>query len=43
MIGKGGRVRTALISKDLYDRLADPFNHSKAETLAPRRAYQVAV
>jgi hypothetical protein len=43
ILGKGGRVRTALISKDLYTRLEGYFRLSKAETLAPRRAYQVAL
>jgi len=43
IVGKGGRLRSAFISKDLYNRLADHFSRSKADTLAPRRAYQVAV
>jgi hypothetical protein len=43
IVGKGGRVRTALISRDLYARLADHLSRSKAESLAPRRAYQVAL
>jgi hypothetical protein len=43
IVGKGGRIRTALISKDLNGRLEDHFRRSKAETLAPRRAYQVAL
>ncbi len=41
--GKGGRVRTAFISGGLYARLEAHFSRSKAEALAPRRAYQVAV
>jgi hypothetical protein len=41
--GKGGRVRTALISGGLYRRLEAHFGRSKAEALAPRRAYQVAL
>ena len=41
--GKGGRVRTALISRDLYRRLEAHFARTKAEALAPRRAYQVAL
>jgi site-specific recombinase XerC len=43
ILGKGGRVRTALISKNLYSRLESYFSRSKASTLAPLRAYQVAV
>lgn len=43
ILGKGGRVRTALISEELYRRLEAHFSRSKAETLAPRRAYQVAL
>jgi hypothetical protein len=43
ILGKGGRVRTALISKDLYGRLEAHFSRSKASSLAPVRAYQVAV
>ncbi len=43
ILGKGGRVRTALISKELYFRLQAHFGRSKSEALAPRRAYQVAL
>ncbi len=43
VLGKGGRVRTILISKDLYNRLETHFKGSKASELAPLRAYQVAV
>ncbi len=43
ILGKGGRVRTALISGDLYRRLEAHFSRAKAEALAPRRAYQVAL
>jgi hypothetical protein len=43
IVGKGGRLRRAFISKDLYQRLADHFDRSKVEALAPRRAYQVAL
>jgi hypothetical protein len=43
ILGKGGRARTALISKDLYTRLLGHFERSKAKALAPLRAYQVAV
>ena len=43
VLGKGGRVRTVLIGKDLYNRLESYFNRSKASSLAPLRAYQVAV
>jgi hypothetical protein len=43
VLGKGGRVRTVLISKDLYARLEGHFGRSKAANLAPLRAYQVAV
>jgi len=43
ILGKGGRVRMALISKDLYTRLEAHFSRSKAATLSPLRAYQVAV
>jgi hypothetical protein len=43
ILGKGGRIRTALISKDLYDRLVAHFARSKMVCLAPRRAYQVSV
>jgi hypothetical protein len=41
--GKGGRVRTAFISGGLYRCLEAHFSRSKAEALAPRRAYQVAL
>ncbi len=43
ILGKGGRVRTALISVDLYRRLEGHFSRAQAEALAPRRAYQVAL
>jgi hypothetical protein len=43
ILGKGGRIRTAHISKDLYSRLVAHFQRSKMESLAPRRAYQVAL
>jgi hypothetical protein len=43
ILGKGGRIRTALISKDLFNRLQAHFDRSKAPSLAPLRAYQVAV
>jgi len=43
ILGKGGRIRTAVISKDLYQRLQAHFERSKSETLAPRRAYQVSL
>lgn len=43
ILGKGGRVRTVLISKDLFSRLEAHFSQSKAGSLAPLRAYQVAV
>jgi hypothetical protein len=43
ILGKGGRVRTAFVSADLYRRLEAHFNRSKATALAPRRAYQVAL
>src|SRR5581483_4351559 len=43
ILGKGGRVRTALISADLYRRLEAFFGRSKTAALAPRRAYQVAL
>jgi hypothetical protein len=43
ILGKGGRVRTAFISKELYRRLEAYFGRSKATSLAPIRAYQVAV
>jgi hypothetical protein len=36
-------VRTAFISRDLYTRLEAHFARSKAEAIAPRRAYQVAL
>ena len=32
-----------MISKGLYGRLEDHFRRSKAESLAPRRAYQIAL
>jgi hypothetical protein len=41
--GKGGRARTAEISRDLYTRLQAHFSRSKSDALAPRRAYQVAL
>jgi hypothetical protein len=43
ILGKGGRVRTAFISADLYRRLEAHFDRSNATALAPRRAYQVAL
>src|SRR5436190_1604659 len=43
ILGKGGRVRMALISADLYRRLEAHFERSQAAALAPRRAYQVAL
>ncbi len=43
ILGKGGRVRTAFITADLYRRLEAHFSRSNAESLAPRRAYQVAL
>ena len=43
ILGKGGRVRTAFVSADLYRRLEAHFNRSKTAALAPRRAYQVAL
>ena len=43
ILGKGGRVRTALISADLYRRLEAHLGRSKLAMLAPRRAYQVAL
>jgi len=43
ILGKGGRVRTALISTHLYRRLESHFERCKAAALAPRRAYQVAL
>jgi hypothetical protein len=41
--GKGGRIRTVFVSKDLYGRLEGHFKRSKDGSLAPLRAYQVAV
>lgn len=41
--GKGGRVRSALVSKELYKRLEAHFERAKAASLTPLRAYQVAV
>jgi len=43
ILGKGGRIRAAFISADLYRRLESHFSRSKAEALAPGRAYQVAL
>ena len=43
ILGKGGRVRTAFLSADLYRRLETHFSRSNVEALAPRRAYQVAL
>jgi hypothetical protein len=43
ILGKGGRVRMALISRNLYSRLEAHFSRAQASTLAPLRAYQVAV
>jgi len=43
VVGKGGKVRTAVISGDLYKRLGEHFSRSKEEALVPRRAYQVAL
>lgn len=43
ILGKGGRVRTVEISRDLYIRLQAHFSRSTSDALAPRRAYQVAL
>ena len=43
ILGKGGRVRTAHISADLYRRLKAHIDRSQAVALVPRRAYQVAL
>jgi hypothetical protein len=43
ILGKGGRARTAFISADLYRRLQAHFDRSQGASLAPRRAYQVAL
>jgi hypothetical protein len=43
ILGKGGRVRTALITAELYRRLELHFERSKVPALAPRRAYQTAL
>lgn len=43
VLGKGGKLRTVLVSKDLYTCVHEHFKHFKAANLAPLRAYQVAV
>lgn len=43
ILGKGGRTRSAQISGELYRRMEAHFSRSKAEALAARRAYQVAL
>lgn len=43
ILGKGGRIRTVEVSRDLYGRLEDHFKRSGAESLAGRRAYQAAL
>ena len=43
ILGKGGRLRTAFVSPDLYRRMEAHFHRSKKAALAPRRAYQVAL
>jgi hypothetical protein len=43
ILGKGGRVRTAEISCDLFSRIEDHFRRSSLETLADLRGYQQAL
>jgi hypothetical protein len=43
VLGKGGRMRTAEISRGLYERLEGFFRRSPSPTLAPLRSYQVAL
>ena len=43
IVGKGGKVRPATISRDLYTRLDDHFKRSQVRSLASRRSYQVAL
>jgi hypothetical protein len=43
ILGKGGRVRWAKISKELYTQIQEFFRGSPAECLAPKRAYQQAL
>jgi len=43
VLGKGGRMRTVDISRNLYDRVEAYFRRSASPTLAPLRGYQVAL
>jgi site-specific recombinase XerD len=43
VLGKGGRMRTVDISRDLYARLDGHFRQSTSPTLASLRSYQVAL
>src|SRR5206468_968177 len=43
VVGKGGRIRTVDISKDLYARLHAYFQRTGAASLASLRGYQVAL
>jgi len=43
VLGKGGRMRTVDISLDQYSRLGAYFGQSSGATLAPLKAYQVAL
>ncbi len=43
VLGKGGRVRPAKISRELYTQIEVYFRNSSQESLAPKRAYQQAL
>ena len=43
VLGKGGRVRSAMISRELYTQIESYFRNSSQESLAPKRAYQQAL
>lgn len=43
VLGKGGRVRSAKISRELYTQIEGYFRNSPQESLAPKRAYQQAL
>lgn len=43
ILGKGGRIRTAEISRDLYERIEEHFKKSTRMSLADLRGYQQAL
>ncbi len=43
ILGKGGRIRTVEVSRDLYERIDAHFRESRNVSLAPLRGYQLAL